>query len=157
MRYHLCMEIRDITKDAVVIHEEASFREAIALMINRQTNSLLVVNDEGVLTGEVNVSDLLDAIVPEYLDGDDISARFATEEMFKNAVIEAQDKLVGEFMTTDFAPVSLNDSLLTIAATAIAHQTAHIPIMDVENKPIGFISRRGLKHILGDCLEIKEN
>jgi CBS domain-containing protein len=46
--------------------------------------------------------------------------------------------------------------LITIAGTAIAHQTAHIPIVDHDNHPIGVISRRGLKHILAKYLGIKD-
>lgn len=151
------MEIRDLTKDAVIISEEATFREAIELMIRKQTNSLIVTNATGELSGEVKVSDLLDAIVPEYLDGDSIAANFATEEMFETAVDDAAEKQVKDFMTIDVVPVRVDDSLMAIAATAIAHQTAHIPVVDHDNKPIGVISRRGLKHILAKYLNIADS
>lgn len=151
------MEIRDITKDAVIISEESTFRDAISVMVNRQTNSLLVVNEDGVLTGEVNVPDLFDAVVPEYLDGDDVTEKFETEKMFEEAVLNASEKQVKEFMNTDIQSVHADDSLITIAATAIAFQTAHIPIVDHDGKPIGFISRRGLKHILAEYLDIEDS
>ena len=139
------------------MNENASFREAIELMVRKQTNSLLVVNDDGELSGEVNVSDLLDAIVPITLDGDDALETLSTEEGFKKAVKDAEYNTVADFMTTDIQPVHIDDSLLTIASTAIAHQTAHIPIVDHENHPIGVISRRGLKHILAKYLGIKDS
>lgn len=151
------MEIRDLTKEAVLISEEATFKDAIERMIRKQTNSLIVTNAAGELSGEVKVSDLLDAIVPEYLDGDSIAANFATEEMFERAVDDAANKLVKDFMTVDVVPVRVDDSLMAIAATAIAHQTAHIPVVDHDNKPIGVISRRGLKHILAKYLNIADS
>ena len=151
------MEIRDITKEAVIINEDSTFRDAIALMVSKQTNSLIIVNEDGELSGELKVSDLLDAIVPEYLDGDSIAANFATEEMFEEAVKNAEDKQVKEFMSTDIQSVHVDDSLMSIAATAIAHQTAHIPIVDHENRPLGFVSRRGLKHILAKYLGITDS
>ncbi len=151
------MEIRDITKEAVLISEDATFRDAIALMMKKQTNSLLVVGENGVLTGEVRVSDLLDAIVPTNLDGDHVISQLGTEELFEMAVKDASEKEVRDFMNTDFQSVHVDDSLITIAGIAIAHQTSHIPIVDHDDRPIGVISRRGLKHILAKYLGIKDS
>lgn len=150
-------EIRDLTKEAVLISEDSSFREAIELMVKKQTNSLLVVDGEGKLIGEVNVSDLLDAVIPLDVDGDHIDAILGTEAAFEKAAKEAEDKAVSEFMQVDIQSVFVDDTLLTIAATAIAHQTAHIPIVDHENRPLGVISRRALKHILAKFLGIKDS
>lgn len=151
------MEVKDITKEAVLISEDASFTEALNKMVTEQTNTLLVIDSEGKLTGEVGVTDLLDAIVPEYLDGDSIAANFATEEMFEEAVRDAAEKQVQFFMSNDYSAVELSDGLMAIAATAIAHQRARIPVVDSENRPIGIISRRGLKHILAKFLGIKDS
>ncbi len=151
------MEIRDLTKEAVLISEDSTFRDAVALMVSKQTNSLLVINDDGALTGEINVSDLLDAVIPADFDGDDIEKTLATEEAFRNAVKNTQDMEVCDFMNMDVQAVHVDDPLVTIASTAIAHQTEHIPIVDHDERPIGFISRRGLKHILAKYLDIPDN
>lgn len=150
------MEIKDIVKPAVTISEDSTFEEALRSMVNGQTNTLLIVNEEGKLTGEVSVADLLDAIVPEYLDGDSIAANFATEEMFEEAVKDAKGRPVVDFMSTDFDAVDLEDGLMTVAATAIAHQRVRIPVVDKENRPIGIVSRRGLKHIIAQYLGIED-
>lgn len=150
------MEVKDITKEAVTISEEASFAEALRTMVEKQTNTILVVDHEGKLTGEVNVTDLLDAIVPEYLDGDSIAAHFATEDMFEEAVQDAAEKQVQFFMSKDYVAVDPTDGLMAIAANAIAHQRARIPVVDADNRPVGIISRRGLKHILAQFLKIEE-
>lgn len=149
------MDIRKLAKQAVTIGERGTFRDAIKLMIEKQTNSLLAVNDDGVLIGEVKMSELLNAIVPENLDGDMVEELLGTEEKFKEAVKNAQDIEVKEFMTRDVQSVHVDDELITIAGTAIAHDTAHIPIVDHDNKPIGIISRRGIKHILAKYLDIE--
>jgi len=149
------MNVSDITKEAVCINEEASFSDALTMMLTKHTNTLLVTNEAGVLTGEVSVSDLLDAIVPEYLDGDSIAANFATEDMFKQAVTDTAEKQVTYFMSTDYDAVTTNDSMMTIAATAIAHQRARMPVVDVDGRPVGMISRQGLKHILAQYLGIE--
>lgn len=148
------MELKDIVKEAVVIDESATFREALSAMIREKTNTLLVSNADGILTGEVSVSDLMDAVVPEYLDGDSIAANFATEEMFEEAVSNAKDIAVREFMNTDIEAVQMDDGLMAVAAVAIAHQKARIPVTDKENRPIGIVSRQGLKHLLASSLNI---
>jgi len=151
------MEIRDLTKEAVLISEDSTFRDAISLMVSKKTNSLLVIDDAGKLSGEVNVSDLLNAIIPEFGDPDSIMEDLGTEEGFKKAVCGAEGKAVSEFMTVDIQPVHVDDSLLTIASTAITQETQHIPIVDHEERPIGVISRRGLKHILAKYLNIRDS
>lgn len=151
------MDVKDIVKEAVIITEDASFKDALAKMIHEKTNTLLVIDGDGKLSGEVSVSDLLDAIVPEYLDGDSIAANFATEEMFEEAVKDTEDKEVTYFMSTDFDAVHMDDGLMTIAATAIAHQRARIPVVDADNRPVGIVSRQGLKHILAKFLNITDS
>lgn len=153
------MEVRDIVKEAVIIHEDATLKEAVAAMVNRQTNTLLVTDSEGVLTGEVSVADLLDAVIPDTLTGDEIIEHFAAEQQFTAAVEAAADRSVSEFMSVDFTPVTLHDELITIAANAIGFQRARIPVVDSDSRPIGIISRQGLKLILAKTLglEPKQN
>lgn len=151
------MEVKDIVKEAVTIPETATFEEAVRLMITGKTNTLLVVDEDGKLSGEITVADLLDAIVPEYLDGDSIAAHFATKEMFEGAVRDAVGQEVRYFMSKDFSTVEMDDGLMAIAATAIGHQRARIPVIDKENRPVGIISRQGLKHIIADFLNIEHS
>ncbi len=151
------MEIRDLTKEAVLISEDSTFEDALALMVSKQTNSLLVIDEDGKLCGEIGVSDLLSATIPDFLDPDKVLTELSTEDGFGKAVQNAAEKQVKEFMTVEMQPVHVDDTLLTIAGTAIAYGTQHIPIVDHDDRPIGIISRRGLKHILAKYLNIKDN
>jgi len=151
------MELKDIIKESVTISEEASFKDAVSLMIAKKTNSLLVTDNNGILTGEIGVIDLLDAVVPEYLDGDSIAAHFASTAMFEEAIQDTQEKQVKFFMSTQLTPVDLNDGIMEVASNAIEHKSARIPVVDQAGKPVGIISRRGLKHIIGDALNISDS
>ncbi len=148
------MEVKELIKPAVCVSEDATFSEALKAMINGQTNTLLVIDEEGCLVGEVSVADLLDAIVPEYMDGDVIATKFADEAMFEQAVRDAEMRLVNEFMSADFNSLELEDNLMAVATTAIANKRARIPVVDADNRPIGIISRQGLKHIIANYLGI---
>lgn len=142
------MQVKDIVKPAVVVHEHDSFTDALNALINNPTNTLLVTGEDGTLIGEVTVTDLFDAVVPDTLTGDQVIEHFTSDDAFAAAIRAARDLPVSEFMSYDYTALKLNDELLAIAGTAIAHQRARIPVVDDEHRPIGIISRQGLKRIL---------
>jgi len=147
------MQLKEITKEAFVISENATFGEALDMMLNNYTNTLLVVNDEAELVGEVSVSDLFDGIIPISFDGDDAMEHLKNEEVFAKSVQDAKDTPVFEFMSSDFSTVHPDDSIMDVASVAIAHQRARIPVVDHDNHPVGIISRQGLKQILGKYMK----
>lgn len=142
------MNIREITKDAVVINENITFGEALEAMDNNKTNTLLVTDNEGVLTGEVTMTDILEAIIPDNLDGDQVMEQLYSDEGLRGAVKAAFEKPVVEFMSSDFSALNMDDNMLNVIATAIAHNRSSIPVVDIDNHPVGIVSRRGLKHII---------
>ena len=146
------MELKDITKEAVIISENATYGEALDVMLSRHTNTLLVVDEAGFLTGEVSVSDLFDGMVPITDDGDAAMSHFQNEDSFKEALHHAKETPVFEFMSADFHSITPDDDIVEVAAIAIAHGRARMPVVDHENRPIGMISRQGLKQILGKYL-----
>jgi len=149
------MELKDITKEAVMISMDASLEDAVRKMINEQANALIVIDEEGKFAGEVNVSDLFDAIIPEYLNGDAVLEHFNSEEKFIEAVKDASDKTVAEFVSKNADPVYVTDSIMVVASSAVAHQPSRIPVIDHDERPIGVISRIGLKHILAKFMNIE--
>lgn len=149
------MELKEITKEAALIGTDATLEDAIRKMINEKANALIVIDEDGKFAGEVNVSDLFEAIVPEYLDGDAVIEHFSSEKNFVEAIRDAGAKPVEEFMTMNAEPVRITDNIITVASAAVAHQHSRIPVVDHDDRPIGVISRSGLKHILGKFLGIK--
>lgn len=149
------MKVKDIVKPAVIVTESDTFKSALKAMITQQTNTLLVVNEEGKLSGEVTIIDLLDAIVPDTLNGNEVMNHFSNDEAFAASIDIAKDIPVSEFMSQDYSALELSDDLISIIATAISFQRARIPVVDHEERPIGIISRQGLKHILGKFLDLK--
>ncbi len=149
------MELKDITKEAVTVSEYTTLGEALELMLTAHTNTLLVTDDDGKLIGEVSVSDLFDGIVPPSVNGDTAITILQNEAAFANAVHEARDTAVTDFMSSDFDSVYPDSTLIEVAAIAIAHGRGRIPVVDHEDRPIGMISRQGLKHILGRFLHQK--
>lgn len=142
------MDIKEIVKEAVVVSDAATFEEALAAMENHKTNTLLVTDEEGELCGEVIMTDILEAIVPESFDGDVAMEKLSTDDGLRAAIKDAMDKPVSEFMSVDFTALEMGDNMLNVIATAIAHNRSSIPVVNKDNRPVGIISRRGIKHII---------
>ena len=142
------MDIREITKEAVVINENITFGEALEAMDNNKTNTLLVTDDEGSLTGEVTMTDILEAIIPDTMDGDQVMEQLYSDEGLRKAVKTAFDKPVADFMSSDFSALHVKDNMINVIATAIANQRSSIPVVDADNRPVGIVSRRRLKQII---------
>jgi len=147
------MKVKDIVKPAVVVAETDTFEHALRALISQHTNTLLVVNEDGVLTGEVTVADLLEALVPDTLNGNEVMEHFSTDEAFLASIEMVKDMPVVEFMSSDFSALEPGDNLLSIIATAISHQRARIPVVDRDQHPVGIVSRQGLKQILAKFLK----
>lgn len=150
------LHVKDIVKPAVIVSEADTFERALTAMMKQQTNTLLVIDHNGALSGEVTVADLLDAIVPDTLNGNEVMSHFSSDDAFVASIEVAKEIPVSEFMTRDFSALTLDDDLMSIVATAIAQQRARIPVVDKENRPIGIISRQGLKRILGRFMGVNE-
>ncbi len=147
------MNVKDIVKPAVIISEDETFSSALTALLYNETNTLLVTNKKGKLVGEITVSNLLEEVIPDTLNGQDVVEHFNTDDAFIASIEIAKDIPVSEFMSKDFSSLTLNDNLTSIIATAIAFDRARIPVVDGEDRPIGIISRQGLKQILNKFIQ----
>jgi CBS domain-containing protein len=143
-------------RPASVIDQEASVRDALERMNAEKINELLVVDTDGILIGEVSVSDLLGAAVPADLDGDDAFSHLADEDTFRDAIRAAADTPLSESMSYGVEFVRADARLIDVAATAVSMGQARIPVVDHDDRPVGIISRQGLRHILSVFMGARE-
>ncbi|MCA9363377.1 CBS domain-containing protein [Candidatus Kaiserbacteria bacterium] len=147
------MKVKDVVKEAVVVSENDTFADALKALTTQPTNTLLVTDDHGKLVGEVTVADLLDAMIPDTLDGSEVMEHFKDDDAFVASIEVARSIPVSEFMSQDFSSLNMEDDFLAIVSTAIAHQQVRIPVVDEHNHPVGIISRQGLKQILNNFMK----
>jgi CBS domain-containing protein len=69
---------------------------------------------------------------------------------------EAADKPLEEIMTSSVESILADARLIDVAATAIAMGQARIPVVDHDGRPVGIVSRQGLRHILSVFMEVEE-
>ena len=138
------------------ISVNATFFETLKKMIDEKTNSLVVVDDEGKVTGMINTGEMIREVVPDYLEEDDaIAAHFANKEMFAEDVKKAKDQPISKFMIKGPATVDADDSLMEVAVIAISENQMRVPVVDENKKPIGLVTRTEIKQVIGDILGIE--
>lgn len=151
------LKVRDIMMEPITIRNSATFLETTKLMMERKVNTLLVVNEEGKLLGEVSVVNLLEAVVPDYVEEDSIAAHYISYETFEKEIDEAKDLPVSKFVNAHRAYVKEDASIMEVAIAAMDKSQARVPVVDDEKKPVGVVTRRGLKKIIAAHLGIEWN
>lgn len=149
--------MKDIITQSPVVKDTDTFEGVMQTMVSEETNSVLVVDSEGKLVGEVTVVELLSAVVPDYMEEDAVAAHFATEDVFKEEIARTVNMRVADFMITDRRVVKENASLMEVAVIGIERCQARIPVVDDDHRPVGAITRRGLKKIMAKHLDINLN
>ncbi|MEM8961864.1 MAG: CBS domain-containing protein, partial [Acidobacteriota bacterium] len=60
-----------------------------------------------------------------------------------------RDLAVGDFMATTIDTVSLDDTLIKVAALCVERRRKTVPVVDAENRFVGMITRRALlEHVV---------
>ncbi len=148
------MVVKDIMRKVQTISDKSNFKEVLAEMICKKTNSLIVVNDEGKFVGMVNARTLIHNSLPKYLAEDITAAHFANEEIFREEVAKVADESISKIIDEDVATIKENESLVKAAIIVASGKQVRIPVLDDESKPIGLLTRTELKQVIGVFLGI---
>jgi CBS domain-containing protein len=98
-----------------------TLRDAARKMVDKRIGSLLVVDSEGKLRGIITERDILYACAEGW---------------------DCGSKRVWEVMTENPATVTPDDSIVDVIRKMRDLNVRHIPVIDVDGKPVGMISAR---------------
>jgi CBS domain-containing protein len=154
MMSHTSVRVKDIMRDAHLISADVTYRDALTEMICKKTNSLVVVDDEGLFVGMINAGTLIEHAIPTYMNSDEIAAHYASEEMFRDAIAKVADMPITEFMKDRIVTITENESLMKAAIIATKNHQIRIPVLDDNKKPIGILTRTELKQVVGVLLGV---
>jgi len=149
-------KIKQLMRKVVVIEETAKFIDAVKSLLQNKTNSLVVVNEKGEVTGLLNSGNIIKEVIPDYLEEDSLAAHFASEKIFVEDVLNAKDVSIKKFMIKNPMVVRVDDSVEEVAVAAMSNNQLRVPVVDENNKPIGLITRTEIKVLIGEILGIKE-
>ena len=132
-----CMKRRVIT-----ISSSATIAEAVALFNDHHIGMLPVVNGENRLVGILNLRNVLDLVMPAFvnlIDDFDYVVDFGVLEKK-----QPSDELLNQSVTAQMGPpVSVPDSsgLLRAFAYLDKYELSDLPVVDDQNCMVGLVSR----------------
>lgn len=107
-----------MTPDIITVSTDTSAEEAIQTLKEEDINSLVVVDDDGQMSGVITSKDFLNIVS----DG-----------------THASDATVEEYMTDQVITINPDDSIQTAAARMITNGISHLPVED-DNGIVGMLS-----------------
>ena len=144
------MKIVDIMKPVHTIHPDATLAQAVEMMVCRDINLLIIIDDTQNLLWCIDIVTLMKAITPEYIWNRDMSvANFVNEEMFTEFIEKNKTIPVKNFMLETPKSIKITSSVMEAAIKVTEWRQSRILVLDEYQHPIGMVSSQEIKHFIG--------
>lgn len=147
-----CTVANYMRQDVATLQATATLRDAVATMIQHNTNGLVVVDDDRRVTGILSSWDVIQHIVPNYLEEDKHLASFEAGDVFAQRIREVANDPITKFMTAKVKTVNQKDTLMEAAALLSEFRIRQLPVVDDDGRLVGYINRTDIKRAVGDVL-----
>lgn len=144
---HMRREVHTLSKTATL-------RDAIVKMNECHTNGLVVVNGDQKVVGILSSWDIIQHIIPDYLEEDKHLAPFESGDLFAERIRETANEPVTKFMTRKVVTVSEADTLMEAATLLSEFRIRQLPVADASGKLVGYINRTDIRRAIGHVLGI---
>jgi CBS domain-containing protein len=137
------MQVKNCMKQNVfTITPATSIRDAASIIAQRHIGSLPVVDSQGKLVGLLQLSDLLEIVLPDFLkllDDFDFAPNFGaveTRQPTSEILVQPVSKIMQE-------PVSIDAESGLLRAFSLLHKYRlhDLPVVDAQGKLVGIVSR----------------
>lgn len=142
-------------KDLRTVTPQTTLREAIKVMMDYKTNGLVVIDRQKHVVGILSSWDIIQHVVPDYLEQDKHLASFEAGDVFTNRVAEVKNDPVEKFMTKQVRTVTPDDLLIEVVTMLSQFHIRQMPVVDEEGCICGYINRTDVKRAIADILTIK--
>ncbi len=146
--------VADFMRTSVVtVTSEATMSDAITIMIRERTNGVVVVDDSKKVVGILSSWDIIEHIVPDYLEEDKHLASFEAGEMFVKRSQQLRNDPITKFMTKNVHTIGSQHTLMEAAALLSTFHIRQLPVVDNQGTLIGYINRTDIKLAVGKAIE----
>lgn len=142
---------------AVTAKITTTFKEAVEIMIKENINSLVIVDADGKVIGILSSWDLVEYVVPDYLEEDKHLAAFESADIFKARTKQVANDPIGKFITKRVHTISKDSSMMETATTLSEYHVRQMPVVDERNYPLGYINCSDIKKAIADVLFISKS
>jgi CBS domain-containing protein len=136
------MKVKEImVKDVVSIKPDDNVGDSLNLLFKMEISGLPVVDKDGKLAGMFTEKNILDYILPSYLEK---VGRFIYEENPKSIKRKFGELIkikVGKMVRKDVVTTNEDTTLCEVAKMMLTHNARRIPVLDRIGKVVGIVSR----------------
>lgn len=133
-----------MTKDVVTVTRDTTVRELARIFESHHFGSLPIVDENGILTGIVTASDLIEQgrnlHIPTVISLFDWVIPLEGERSLERDLQKMTAQTAGEICSTEVVTISAGDSVSTAADTMSNHKLHALPVVDGK-KLVGIVSR----------------
>ncbi len=134
------------------IIEGSTMKDAIKIMLDEHTNGLVVVNKEHRVIGMLSSWDIIQYVVPDYLEQDRHLATFESGDVFAERILQVANDTIDKFMTKTVHATKATHTLMEAATLLSEYKIRQLPVVDDNGKPVGYLNRTDMKKAIGMVL-----
>lgn len=136
---------------------DMTIKEAVRLMVDKKTNSLIIVDDDNKPVGTLSSYSLIKEVVPVYLQSNPASSQFDIEGTFDKHADKVKDKKIGDVIKGDVHKLTEDDAMIEAAAYALKSSKRLLAVVDKDGVLVGAITRTCIKNALYKVFYGNEN
>lgn len=149
------LSVSDVMRGVpAVITPEETLRDAVRIMKEKKTNGLIVLDGNRRVVGILSSWDVIQVIVPDYLEEDRHLAAFESGDTFAMRIAELADIPVSTFMTTPVQTVNPDDSLMQAATILSESHIRQLPVVQKDGELVGYLNRTDMKLKIAELLGV---
>lgn len=130
------------------ISQEKTFPEVVKQMVEKKTNSVVVVDENQKPVGLISSKTLIKQVVPGYLEEEPSNSMFGAEGTFDRYAEKLKTLKAKDFMDTDYHTLSEKDAMIEAAAYALKGDQRFMPVLNEKGELVGAITRTCIKNAL---------
>ncbi|MDP2642350.1 MAG: CBS domain-containing protein [Candidatus Peregrinibacteria bacterium] len=139
----------------VTLPQDATFKDAAKLMLGKHTNGIVIVDNENKVAGILSSWDLIQYLVPDYLEEDKHLASFEAGDTFSTRIDELANDPIMNFASKKVHTIKQTHSMMEASTLLSEFHIRQLPVVDDDDKLIGYLNRTDVKKAIGDVLKIK--
>ncbi|NQV89909.1 CBS domain-containing protein [Candidatus Uhrbacteria bacterium] len=148
--------VREYMHETVSLNPEGkTLKDVVELMATTKRNGVFIVDQDQHVQGIVSAWDIIEHVVPDYLESDKHLAPFENDGVLVERVLALQNSPIEEFMTNKVHVVQESSSIMEVATMLSEFRIRQLPVVNADNVLVGCINRTDVKLIIAEILNIQ--
>ncbi len=149
--------VRDYMHKTISLNGKgATFHDALTAMVKHKRNGIFIVDDQDQVVGIVSAWDIIQHVVPDYLEDDLHLAPFESGTVLLDRAKVVANDSIDLFMTKKVHTVHEDSTVMEAATTLSEFRIRQLPVVDNDGRLKGCINRTDVKLVIAEILEIED-